>query len=46
LSPPYASRIATSFAATSSIAVSQSIGSKLPSGRRRSGVEMRSRPFW
>ena len=28
------------------IAVSQSISSKVPSGRRRSGVVSRWRPFW
>jgi hypothetical protein len=33
-------------AATSRIAVSQSISSKVPSGRRRKGLVKRWRPFW
>ena len=40
------SRTAAKRAAISAIAVSQSISSKLPSGRRRSGEVSRSRPFW
>ena len=47
LSPPKRSRTDASRAATSRIAVSQSIGSNVPSARRRSGCSTRSpRPFW
>jgi len=43
LAPPWVSRTRLKPAATSRIAVSQSISSKVPSGRRRSGEVSRSR---
>jgi hypothetical protein len=43
---PYVSRICPKRSATSAMAVSQSIGSKVPSGRRRSGLVNRCGPFW
>jgi hypothetical protein len=44
--PPCSSLTRASASATSAIAVSQSISSCVPSGRRRSGVVSRWRPFW